>query len=111
MILTLSIWAGLYLLIFLLRKKFIWEKDKLAHWFVGWGFPIIVWITGAITGWFTPFQIGAIGFAGAILLAACKELLWDKWLGFGTPSLMDFIITAVAAFCGTFLFVVPILNS
>ena len=113
MILTISIWAGIYLLCFLLRNHldFGVSKGWHLHWIVGFTLPILVWVFGGLTGLLTGVQIGFIGFTSVLILAGLKELVWDKAWGKGTCSLMDFIITVSAGFAGTFFFVVPILNS
>jgi hypothetical protein len=113
MILTISIWAGIYLLCFLLRKHldFGIKQGWHLHWIVGFLIPIAIWIAGGITGWFTPFEIGLYGFTSVIVAASLKELVYDKLLSKGNCTLEDWLVTVSAGFSGTFFFVVPILNS
>lgn len=111
MIATLIFW-GLFILIgFLLRKKFIWEKDKTLHWIVGFLIPVIVMLAGWNTGFLNFRETLFYGFGLAILAATIKELVIDKWLKMGNCTLMDWIFTFTGGFAGTFLFVLPIINS
>lgn len=108
---VLIFWSIFILFGFLFRKKFIWEKDKTIHWIIGCIIPIITWLIGGLSGLMTNNQILCIGFGSCILLALCKELIWDKLLKKGNCSLMDFIFTFAGGFSGTFFFVLPILNN
>jgi hypothetical protein len=45
-----------------------------------------------------------LGSGIAILAGLAKELVWDKWMGKGTPSQMDFLFTLVGAILGGGLF-------
>jgi hypothetical protein len=65
--------------------------DKIVH--AGFGFFFAL-IFGFImrNAWF--------GFAIAILAGAAKEVVWDLWLGKGTPELLDFVATFIGAALG-----------
>jgi hypothetical protein len=65
--------------------------DKVVHAGLGFFFALIF---GFImrNAWF--------GFAIAILAGAAKEVVWDLWLGKGTPELLDFVATFIGAALG-----------
>jgi hypothetical protein len=64
-------------------------KDKLKHIIACVG---IAAITLAVCLFFRPMYGWDAGIAAivVVLAAGAKELIWDKWLGKGTPDYYDF---------------------
>ena len=115
MIATLIAWAIGIAFITFMKWKFpthiIVEPDKIKHFVIGALIPIIVMFAGWYTNQLNFQQTIWIGFGLSVLAGAVKELVIDKWLKMGVCSIWDFLATFCGAFGGTFLFVLPVLNS
>jgi hypothetical protein len=78
-------------------------KDKKKHFVVGF----LIALVGCFIAYFllgmkeNPMVLGS---GIAILAGLAKELVWDKWMGKGTPSQMDFLFTLIGAILGGGLF-------
>ena len=65
------------------------KKDKLLHIVAGF-------IIAFVVGLFHPL----LGLTIAVIVGACKELVYDKAMNMGTPELNDFIATAFGGIIG-----------
>jgi hypothetical protein len=78
-------------------------KDKKKHFVLG----ILIALAGCFAAYFVlgmkenPIYLGS---GLGILAGLAKELVWDKWMGKGTPSQMDFVFTLIGAILGGGLF-------
>lgn len=93
-----------------MKINIIWQPDKNWHFLIGMLIPILVsclsYFVFNQTFWFSLI----LGFGLSIFAGAFKELVWDKMLGNGAATWMDFIVTFLGAFVGTFMISLPILN-
>jgi hypothetical protein len=77
--------------------------DKKKHFWIGVVIPIVILAAFLLIsdrqmyGW-DKFIAIAVGVA----VGAAKEVIWDKWLGRGTPEFYDFVATMIGVFVGTF---------
>lgn len=67
--------------------SYLTARDKLLHLIGGIYLFLILSIV-------MPHEI-ACGVA--IIIGIAKEIVWDKWLGKGTPEILDTIMTSVGA--------------
>lgn len=70
--------------------KLLWQlprQDYLAHLVVGMFIFII----------FDKFMEGHLTILLALGVGVAKELVWDKWMGRGTPEVQDVVFTALGA--------------
>jgi hypothetical protein len=78
-------------------------KDKKKHFVLGF----LIALVGCFIAYFllgmkeNPIYFGA---GLAIFAGLTKEVIWDKKMGKGTPSQMDFLFTAIGAILGGGLF-------
>ena len=79
------------------------SKDKKLHFVVGF----LIAVVGSFVAYIllgmkdNPMVLGS---GIAILAGLAKELVWDKRMGKGTPSQMDFLFTVIGAILGGGLF-------
>ena len=77
-------------------QKQIVGADKIKH--IGGSILLVLFLIPA-------FGVEYGAFA-AILIGAGKEIVFDKWLKKGTPSLEDFIADIVGVFMGLMIWLV-----
>lgn len=53
---------------------------------------------GIMNTMFWVLFFGWPGFIAATAVCAAKEIIWDKWLGFGKPEWIDFLVAVVVIF-------------
>lgn len=110
MILTISIWIGIYLLCFLLRKHldFGLKQRWPYHWAICWGVPGLILLFGVLTHLLSPQQIFWFSVTSSIM-GPGKEII-DHLRGkkFSVPDMM---VSIAASFSAVFGFVEPILQS
>ena len=67
-------------------------QDKYLHFAVSTSISIVCMGAADITNisvWY--------GFFAVVLILAWKEIVYDKWMGKGTPELMDFVAGLIPA--------------
>lgn len=83
------------------------RKDEIKHFVAVFAITIVVLALFALFyhkptyGWDKGIALG-IG----CLVAAAKELVWDKWMSRGTPGFYDFLAGVYGAFAAMFLWVI-----
>ena len=80
-------------------------NDKLKHFLLCAGISIatlavLLWIGTDLAGYEKLIAI-MIGTGAAL----AKELIWDKWMGKGTPEFYDFLAGLWGAYVGTFVWI------
>jgi len=81
-------------------------NDKLKHFIFCAAISIatlgvLLWI-GTNWGGYEKLLAVTMGTGAAI----AKEMIWDKWLGKGTPEFYDFVAGLFGAFVGTFTWII-----
>jgi len=80
--------------------------DKIKHFVACAAISIATLIVLKLIGtdWYGYEKLLAITMG--VGAAVAKEVIWDKWLGKGTPEFYDFVAGLNGAFVGTFLWII-----
>ncbi len=65
-------------------------KDKQKHLLAGLALSILAGL----------FVCPTWGLLTAVVVGALKEIIWDWWLGRGTPEFLDFVATVLGGVLG-----------
>ena len=74
------------------------RPDHFKHLIAGYGITVI---SSAILIQLLPsLPTALLGFLAGALVGAGKEIVWDKWMGRGTPEMSDFWWTVIGSGAG-----------
>ena len=85
------------------------KNDKKKHLLAGF---LIAFITTLVLGFLiNPTYALLIGWGASGVAGLAKELIYDKWMGKGTPELLDLWVTFLAGFGGSWvaIFIVEVI--
>jgi len=81
-------------------------NDKLKHFIACAAIAIITLLILLLFGTSWNGYEKLLAVTVGTLAAIAKEVVWDKWLGKGTPEFYDFVAGLLGAFVGTFAWIV-----
>ena len=81
-------------------------NDKLKHFIACAAVSIITLAVLLIIGTDLAGYEKLLAIVTGTLAAIGKEIVWDKWLGRGTPEFYDFLSGLCGAYAGTFAWII-----